>query len=127
MPDDIVERIETELDRLDPQPGQQRHPRRRIGKVEAGVRSDLRRLPKALAGGGIAQEALQLAILLDAGAMTPRDHAAVAAQLRMSLSQLADMAPGEVKGDATDEVRARRERNLARADDGEAGQALRLT
>jgi hypothetical protein len=30
----------------------------------------------------------------------------------MAMVTLADMAPGEVKGDATDEVRARRERRL---------------
>jgi hypothetical protein len=99
----------TELDRLDPAPAP---PKRRKGKNEQAVLRDLRALPDDLRQGAIAAVALGLARDLDEGDMTARDKSGMYAQLRMAMVTLADMAPGEVKGDATDEVRARRERRL---------------
>lgn len=66
--------------------------------------------------GGVALIALYCARQLDmadVNGMSPRDAAGYARELRLSLAQLRDMAPGEVKGDVTDEVRERRERRLA--------------
>lgn len=118
MPDDIVERIETELDRLDPpaRPPRARRERaapRRKGAVEAAVARDLKAMPAALRNGAIAAAAAKLAHELDAMPMTPRDAAGHARELRMCMTQLADLAPGERKGDVTDEVRARREARMA--------------
>jgi hypothetical protein len=76
------------------------------------VLRDLAALPDDLRKGGIAATAVRLAIELDGGGMSPRDLAATAAQLRMSLVTLREIAPGEAKGDHTDEVRERRERRL---------------
>jgi hypothetical protein len=109
----------SELDRLDPAPKAARPPRaprapvRRKGPAETAVLRDLRALPDDLRQGGIAAAALQLARALDAGDMSPRDLSATAAQLRMSLVTLREIAPGEAKGDHTDEVRERRERRLS--------------
>lgn len=104
------------MDRLDPAPPA---PRRRspakpkAGPNEEAVLRDLAALPEDLRKGGIAAIAITLAKALDAGDMSPRDTAAMAAQLRMSLTTLREIAPGEAKGDHTDEVRERRERRLA--------------
>lgn len=103
----------TAMDQLDPAPPPARRPRRRKGAHETAVLHDLASLPESMRKGGIAVVALQLAIELDSNvAMTPRDRTAMAAQVRMSLVTLAEMAPGEARGDATDEVRAKRERRL---------------
>jgi len=45
--------------------------------------------------------------------MSARDLAATAAQLRMAMVTLREIAPGEAKGDHTDEVRERREKRLS--------------
>lgn len=74
---------------------------------------DLARFPDDLRTGGIAAAALQLAHELDAGIVLGRDAAGHAREIRMCITQLTEFAPGEVKGDSTDEVRARRERRLA--------------
>lgn len=83
--------------------------------TEDAVLSDLSRLPEDMRSGGVAQVALFCARQLDQppGMITPRDAAGFARELRLSLAQLREMAPGEVKGDVTDEVRERRERRLA--------------
>lgn len=82
--------------------------------VEDSVLHDLSRLPPDMREGGVARIALFCARQLDQpGLLAPRDAAAYARELRLSLAQLREMAPGEVKGDVTDEVRARRERRLA--------------
>jgi hypothetical protein len=116
---DIVQRIETELDRLDPppvlppetleQPPPQTAPLPPPpGPVETGVARDLARLPDDMRWGGLASTALKLAAELDRGlGLTPRDAAGYARELRMCLVTLAEMAPGENKGDATDESRQR--------------------
>jgi hypothetical protein len=70
-------------------------------------------MPAALRGGAVAATALKLARELDTLPMTPRDASGHARELRMHMTQLAEMAPGERKGDVTDEVRARRESRLA--------------
>jgi hypothetical protein len=81
--------------------------------VEDSVLHDLGRLPADIREGGVARIALYCARELDTGGHAPRDAAAFARELRLSLAQLREMAPGEVKGDITDEVRERRERRLA--------------
>jgi hypothetical protein len=81
--------------------------------VEQSVLSDLARLPADMRRGGVARGAIYCARALDMGGLSPRDAAGFVRELRLALAQLRDMAPGEVKGDVTDEVRARRERRLA--------------
>lgn len=83
--------------------------------VEDAVLHDLSRLPDDMRQGGVAKVALFCAQQLDqpAGMLAPRDAAAYLREMRLALAQLREMAPGEVKGDVTDEVRARRERRLA--------------
>lgn len=77
-------------------------------------------MPEDLREGAIAAIALGLARDLDeadAGeGMSARDKAAMYAQLRMAVVTLREIAPGEAKGDRTDEVRERRERRLSRAE-----------
>jgi hypothetical protein len=46
--------------------------------------------------------------------MTKRDKSGMYAQLRMAMVTLREIAPGEAKGDHTDEVRERREKRLNR-------------
>jgi len=81
--------------------------------MEGSVLSDLARLPADMRRGGVAAVALYCARQIDEVPLTPRDAALYAREIRLALAQLRDMAPGEVKGDATDEVRERRERRLA--------------
>ena len=81
--------------------------------LEESVRSDLDALPPAMRRGGVARVALMCARILDQGGLTPRDAAGFARELRLALAQLREMAPGEIHGDVTDEVRERRERRLA--------------
>jgi hypothetical protein len=84
--------------------------------VEDSVLHDLARLPEDMREGGVARIALFCAQQLDSAVvngLAPRDAAAYARELRLALAQLREMAPGEVKGDMTDEVRERRERRLA--------------
>lgn len=75
--------------------------------------NDLDRLPEDMRRGGVARVALMCARVLDQGGLPPRDAAGFARELRLSLAQLREMAPGEVKGDVTDEVRQQREKRLA--------------
>lgn len=96
-----------------PPPRPPRRPPRRKGPVEAGVHKDIARLPDAMRKGGIAAAALTLAQELDTGELPPRESAGHAREIRQCLTTLAEMAPGDVKGDQTDEVRERRERRLA--------------
>lgn len=83
------------------------------GGVEEAVLRDLARLPEDMRGGGVARVALLCGQVLDMGGLAPRDAAGFARELRLALAQLREMAPGEVKGDITDEVRAQREKRLA--------------
>jgi hypothetical protein len=122
---DVVAEIETELDRLDPPPSQPeppapeqprrvRIPSRRKGLIEAATAFELKMMPEALRKGAVAAAALRLARELDGPLpMTPRDTAGHARELRMCMTLLAEQAPGERKGDTTDEVRARREARMA--------------
>jgi hypothetical protein len=66
--------------------------------------------------GALAATALKLAFEIDSAELTARDLAGHARELRMHMTQLFDSAPGGSKGDATDEVRERRERRLAAAE-----------
>jgi len=107
----------SELDRLDPAPQIQLPPRRppprRRGPQETAVLRDLRALPDDLRKGGVAAVALGLARDIDMDVMPSRDKTAAYAQLRMALVTLREIAPGEARGDHTDEVRERRERRLS--------------
>jgi len=85
------------------------------GPIETAVLSDLLELPVKMRSGGVAAVALHAARILDEGGLAPRDAAGFAREVRLSLDQLRKMAPGEVKGDQTDEIRARREKRLAGA------------
>lgn len=85
---------------------------RRKGPVETGVARDLKLLPAQLRNGGIANAILWLAAELDTGELASRDAAGHAREIRQSLVTLAELAPGEGRGDRTDEVRDRRERRL---------------
>lgn len=106
------------MDTLDPQPApapppRRRPPPRRKGANEKAVLEDLKALPADLRKGAIAAVALGLARDLDDGDMSARDKAGMYAQLRMAMVTLREIAPGEAKGDHTDEVRERRERRLS--------------
>lgn len=104
----------------EPSPRPPRQPARRKGPVETATAKDLKALPPSMRAGTLAATALQLARDLDEAAaygMTHRDKAGHARELRMHMTQLFDSAPGGAAGDATDEVRERRERRLAAASD----------
>lgn len=108
------------MDRLDPHPvpaapAPPESPERHIGDVEEAVQRDLSHLPDDLRRGGIAATALRLAQDLDRGLVTGRDAAGHGREIRMCLAQLRDWAPGENKGDQTDEVRQRREQRMGAA------------
>lgn len=81
--------------------------------LEESVKADLAELPVKMRHGGVAGVAVMCARVLDQGGLTPRDAAGFARELRLALAQLREMAPGEVRGDVTDEVRVRREQRLA--------------
>lgn len=81
--------------------------------LEESVRTDLAELPEKMRRGGVARVALSCARVLDQGGLSPRDAAGFMRELRLALAQLREMAPGEVKGDATDELKQRREQRLA--------------
>jgi hypothetical protein len=97
------------------QPEPPKPPPRRKGPVELATARDLKALPAVMRTGALAATALMLARELDGLDMTARDTAGHARELRMHMTQLAEMAPGGTKGDATDEVRERRERRLSAA------------
>lgn len=82
-------------------------------EVEDAVTADLLRLPADMRAGGVAQVALFCARQLDGGMLSARDATGFSREVRLALAQLRDMAPGDVKGDVTDEVRVRREKRLA--------------
>ena len=98
----------------------------RAGERELAVRHDLGTLPESMRKGGLAANALMLARLLDHGvcwvreedgkhiiqSVPARDIPVFAREIRQSIIALQDQAPGEVKGDETDEVKARREKRL---------------
>ena len=100
----------------DPEPRAPRVPARRKGPVEAATARDLKTLPPVMRQGALAATALKLAREIDTDEMTARDLAGHARELRMHMTQLFDSAPGGAKGDATDEVRERRERRLSAAE-----------
>jgi hypothetical protein len=89
---------------------------RRKGPLELAVMRDLRAMPDALRLSAIAASAINLAREIDTLDMTARDTAGHTRELRMCMTQLADLAPGERKGDSTDMLRERRERRMAAAE-----------
>ena len=82
------------------------------GPIESAVLSDLLEFPAKMRDGAVAVGALTCARVLDEGGLSPRDAAGYLREMRLSMAQLREMAPGEVKGDSTDEVRQRREKRL---------------
>lgn len=122
QPAGTADRIESELDRLDPAPRERLappgppRPRRKVGTVERAVRAELKVLPDDLRKGGIAAVIIELAQVMDLHVLDPRNQSGHAREIRQGLMTLREMAPGERKGDQTDEVRERRERRLTAAD-----------
>jgi hypothetical protein len=96
------------------------------GAREQAVNADLAALPESMRKGAIAATALMLARLLDDGIceadpdtgehkryMVPaKEIPAFAREIRQCITVLQEQAPGEVKGDMTDEVKNRREKYL---------------
>lgn len=84
-------------------------------KVAAALRRKLKDLPEAARRGPLAVTALALATRMDAPdtsdslAVTARDLAALARELRLVLVALEEAAAGGEQGDKVDELRARRE------------------
>ena len=115
------------LDLLDPAPAPQREPqpppvrnrRPPVGPREKGVRADLRKMPEELREGGIAAGIIGLAQDLDRGFVIGRDAAAHAREIRQGLMVLREMAPGDRKGDKTDELAEKRQRRLSATAAGE--------
>lgn len=105
-----------------PQPAPPPKPRRRRppepGEREKGVLHDLSMLPEHLRRGGIAAGAIGLARDLDGGIVMGRDAASHQREIRQSITQLREWAPGAAADDKTDEVRERRERRLGQASGG---------
>ena len=87
-----------------------------MGPMETAVMSDLEQLPEKMRRGGVAAVAINCARIFDEGGLAPRDAAGYAREIRLALAQLREMAPGDVKGDGTDEVSQRREQRLARTE-----------
>ena len=83
------------------------------GEAEAAVLRDLDTLPENMRKGGIAMTAVLCARAVDEGGLAPRDAQGFLREIRLALVQLSDMAPGDRKGDVTDEVRAARERRMS--------------
>jgi hypothetical protein len=110
------------LDMLDPAPvpvaGPPSPPKPkpyRPGVIEQAVMADLRNFPDEFAKGAIAASARRLARELDMGMVIGRDAAGHAREIRQAITTLREMAPGERKGDATDDLRARREARMQAA------------
>jgi hypothetical protein len=87
----------------------------RPGVIEQAVMADLRNFPDEFARGAIAASARRLARELDTGMVIGRDAAGHAREIRQAITTLREMAPGERKGDATDDLRARREARMQAA------------
>jgi hypothetical protein len=84
----------------------------RPGTIEQAVMADLRNFPEEFAKGAIGASARRLARELDMGLVVGRDAAGHAREIRQAITTLREMAPGERKGDATDDLRARREARM---------------
>jgi hypothetical protein len=113
----------TALDRLDPAPVSSGRPEDplpsppgekpyRPGYIERAVMADLRNFPDEFAKGAIGASARRLARELDMGIVVGRDAAGHAREIRQAVTTLRELAPGERKGDATDDLRARREARM---------------
>lgn len=88
--------------------------RRPQGRVERGVRADLRRLGLAPSGSGLAALAVELAQQVDQSSGDPEvgasGSAALARELRQLMSALIGKAgsPGQTERDSVDELQRRR-------------------
>ena len=91
---------------------------RRKGPVETGVSADLKAFAFEVAPPIVKELTHFHPSLVGVVAQTvhdingPRDAAGHAREIRQATVTLADLAPGEGRGDQTDEVRDRRERRL---------------
>lgn len=79
--------------------------------LEKATLAELDAMPKALRTSGIAVSALILARRIDSGASSDRDLNGLAGQYRQHMNDLRANAPGERKGDTTDDTRSRIEEN----------------
>jgi hypothetical protein len=93
-------------------PAPPRQPPYRPRTIELGVMHDLRNFPEEFAKGAIAATARRLAREIDIGMVAGRDVAGHAREIRQAMITLREMAPGDRKGDATDDLRARREARM---------------
>lgn len=84
----------------------------RPGVIERAVMADLGNFPDEFARGAIGASARRLARELDMGLVIGRDAAGHAREIRQAITTLREMAPGERRGDATDDLRARREARM---------------
>jgi hypothetical protein len=101
----------------------------RAGAREQAVKADLAALPESMQKGAIAATALMLARLLDRGiceedpatgehmmrTVPAKEIPAFAREIRQCVTALQEQAPGEVKGDKTDEVKEAREKRIKAA------------
>jgi hypothetical protein len=78
--------------------------------IVAAVERDLKRW--GLAGTALAASALDMARILDDPATNPTPRSMLHAQLRMTLTELAKIAPPEAANDGIDEVKRKRDERL---------------
>ena len=84
--------------------------------AEAATRTELARLAEkdaALAESVLAASALELARQLDSTRNSATSKAMCARELRETMNRLAELAPVETEGNPLDEIRARRDAQLA--------------
>lgn len=120
------DREPTALDLLDPSPAADEDDLpdqlpaavpREPGEIEQSVIDKLRELPGSYGKHPIAAGARRLARELDSNLVIGRDAAGHVREMRQCMATLHEMAPGERKGDQTDDLRARRETRMLAAGD----------
>ena len=90
-------------------------PRRPPTPVETAARRDLRALPKPFCDSAVAKAYLELAKMIDAGAMTPKELPAAVREMRLIYMTLDAMAPHKPADDFVDEVQMKREKRMREA------------
>lgn len=88
------------------------HEEPEVGRQEAGVLSDIARLPPEAAGGTLAEAMLFLARRIDNGEVADRDISPMVKELRQMLMQLKGEFPPGDEDDDTTQARKRRERMM---------------
>jgi hypothetical protein len=76
--------------------------------IVAAVERDLKRWGPKIAQSALAASALDMARILDDPATNPTPRSMLHAQLRMTLSELAKLAPPEAADDSVDELTKKR-------------------